>query len=118
MQTHDNSTPQNPQDHDSTQYSTLSSDSAHDTQAISSTQAQAVGTTEKTSGRWTDQEIFLLLDYVEKNSILTTARGLNLKKSEFNKACDVVKSKDPGQCHYKWNHVSISLLTRTPFTYL
>ena len=43
------------------------------------------------NGCWTDQEITLLLDYVEANCSLS--RGLNLKKSQFNKACDTVKSK-------------------------
>ena len=31
-----------------------------------------MGTAEKMSGRWTEQEIDLLLNYVEQNSILTT----------------------------------------------
>jgi hypothetical protein len=56
---------------------------------------------EKTSGRWTTAEINLLLDYVEANCVLTTARGLNLKKSQFNKTRDTVKTKDANQCHYK-----------------
>ena len=34
------------------------------------------------------------------------SRGTNLKKSGFNKAHDMVKSKDAAQCHYKWGHVS------------
>ena len=67
MQNHDDSTTQNPQGHDLTHYSALSS--THDTLATTST----VGTAEKTSGWWTEQEIDLLLNYVERNSILTTA---------------------------------------------
>ena len=59
------------------------------------------------ASRWTDQEISLLLDYVEASCLLNTARGLNLKKSQFNKARDTVKSKDATQCQYKWGHVSI-----------
>jgi hypothetical protein len=65
---------------------------------------------EKTSGRWTTDEINLLLDYIEANCVLTTARGLNLKKSQFNKARDTVKTKDAGQCHYKWGHVCIFII--------
>ena len=61
----------------------------------------------KASGRWTDQEITLLLDYVETHCSLNTPRGLNLKKTQFNKARDMVKSKDASQCHYKWGHVNI-----------
>ena len=38
---------------------------------------------------------------------MTTARGLNLKKSKFNKDCTIVKSKDANKCHYKWGHVRI-----------
>jgi PKD repeat protein len=95
MQDHDDndSTTQNP---DLTQYS--ASSSTHDTPATTST----AGTAEKTTGRWTDQEIDLLLNYVEGNCILTTARGITLKKSDFNKAHDMVKTKDATQCHYKW----------------
>ena len=58
-------------------------------------------------GRWTDQETSLLLDYIEAHCPLNTSRGFNLKKSQFNKARDVVKSKDASQCHYKWGHVRI-----------
>jgi hypothetical protein len=104
MRNLDDSTNQNPQDHDSTHHSALSS--TNDTLATTSTS----GTAEKTSGRWTEHEIDLLLSYVEQNSILTTARGLNLKKSEFNKARDTIKSKDPGQCHYKWGNVGIFVI--------
>jgi hypothetical protein len=75
--------------------------SMHDTLAETST---ATGT-EKKSTRWTTDEINLLLDYIEANCVLTTARGLILKKSQFNKARDTVKTKDASQCHYKWGHV-------------
>lgn len=64
----------------------------------------------KKGGRWSEQEITLLLDYVESQCSLNTARGLTLKKSQFNKARDTVKSKDAGQCHYKWNHVCILII--------
>lgn len=64
----------------------------------------------KASGCWTDQEITLLLDYVEAHCSLNTSRGLNLKKTQFNKARDTVKSKDASQCHYKWGHVHISII--------
>ncbi len=60
--------------------------------------ASTTGSVEKTSGRWTNDEVKLLLGYVEANCILTTARGLNLKKSDFNKAHNTVKTKDPSQC--------------------
>ena len=61
----------------------------------------------KVSSCWTDQEITLLLNYVEVHCSLNTSRGLNLKKSQFNKARDMVKSKDALQSHYKWGHVCI-----------
>ena len=61
----------------------------------------------KASGHWTDQEITLLLDYVKTHCSLNTLRGLNLKKTQFNKAWDTVKSKDASQCYYKWGHVNI-----------
>jgi hypothetical protein len=102
MQDHDenhSAITQNQQDYDSTH----ASSSTHHSLATSST----AGTAEKTTGRWSEQETNLLLDYVERKCILTTPRGLNLKKSEFNGARDMVKSKDAAQCHYKWGHVRI-----------
>jgi hypothetical protein len=87
------------QDHNSTEFS--ASSSTQDTPASVSTSENI----EKTSGRWTRSEITLLLDYVEANCVLMTAQGLSLKKSEFNKACATVKSKDAAPCHYKWGHV-------------
>jgi hypothetical protein len=95
-------TAQTTEDPDSTNFS--ASPSTHDTPA--SISAENI---EKSSGRWTESEITLLLDYVETNCVLKTARGLNLKKSEFNKAHATVKSKDAAQCHYKWGHVCIFL---------
>lgn len=109
MRDHNNdttTTTQPPQlDHDLTNPS-ASSSTAHYTLASTSTSENL----DKTSGWWTKNEIKLLLDYVEGNCILTTMRGLNLKKSEFNKAHDMVKSKDANQCHYKWNHVCIFII--------
>jgi hypothetical protein len=106
MREHDyenDTTTQSPQlDHDST-HPSASSSTANDTPATTSTSENL----DKTSGRWTENEIKLLLDYVEENCTLTTARGLNLKKSEFNQAHATVKSKDANQCHYKWGHVHI-----------
>ena len=64
----------------------------------------------KASGCWTDQEITLLLNYVKTHCSLNTPRGLNLKKTQFNKAQDTVKSKDASQCHYKWGHVHRSII--------
>jgi hypothetical protein len=55
----------------------------------------------KDSGRWTDREISLLLDYVEAHCPLNTKKGLNLTKTQFNKAGETIKSKDYNQCHYK-----------------
>ncbi len=96
-------TPPNPQDTDSY----CASSSAHNIpQAATTSNTEH---SEKTSGRWSNHEIMLLLDYVEENCTLTTARGLNLKKSEFNKARDSVRTKDTGQCHYKWGHVCTSV---------
>jgi len=91
----DNTTTQAPHD------STTASSSTHDTPATTST-AENV---EKSSSRWSEDEVKLLLDYIEANCVLRSARGLNLKKSEFNKARDTVKTKDANQCHYKWGHV-------------
>ena len=48
----------------------------------------------KASGHWTDQEITLLLDHVEAHCSFNTLSGLNLKKTQFNKAHDTVKAKD------------------------
>jgi hypothetical protein len=103
---------QTPQDNDSTNPSAASA-STYDTPTTTSMSE----TIEKTSGRWTDNEIRLLLDYVEEQCTLTTARGLNLKKSDFNKARTTVKSKDASQCHYKWAHVCISSFDKRFFTY-
>ena len=61
------------------------------------TQPATISTSEsikKTSGQWTDNEIKLLLNYIESNCTLTTTRGLTLKKFEFNKAHATIKSKN------------------------
>ena len=76
----------------------------HDTQPTTTSTLESI---KKTSNPWTDNKIKLLLDYVESNCTLTTARGLTLKKSEFNKVCATVKSKDATQCHYKWGQVCV-----------
>ena len=76
----------------------------HNTQPTTTSTSKSI---KKTSSWWTDNEIMLLLNYVESNCTLTTARGLTLKKSEFNKACATVKSKDATQCHYKWGQVCV-----------
>jgi hypothetical protein len=93
------------QDHDP-----LNQSSASTQTSTHNTQPATTSTSKKTSGRWTDNEIKLLLDYVESNCTLTTARGLTLKKSEFNKAHATVKSKDATQCHYKWAQVRILII--------
>jgi hypothetical protein len=67
-------------------------------------------TSGKTSGRWTDQEISLLLDYIEAKGLLNTTRGLTLKKAQFTQAHEFVKSKDAMQCQYKWGHVRIRMI--------
>ena len=56
----------------------------------------------KASGHWTDQEITLLLDHVEAHCSLNTLRGLNLKKTQFNKAHDTVKAKDSKLSVLRW----------------
>jgi hypothetical protein len=104
MQDHcddNNTTAQTTEDHNSTNLSASSS-----TQDTPSTSENS----EKTSGQWTKSEITLLLDYVEANCVLTTVRGLNLKKSKFNRAHATVKSKDAAQCHYKWGHVCFFII--------
>lgn len=82
--------------------------SFHDTHT--SNPANISSSSGKTSGRWTDQEIALLLDYVEAHCPFNSAKGVNLKKTHFNKARDTIKSKDAAQCHYKWNNVCISAI--------
>ena len=77
----------------------------HDT--ITTTTSESL---KKTSSRWTENEVTLLLDYVEGNCILTTVRGISLKKSDFNKAHTMVKSKDASQCHYEWGRVCIVII--------
>jgi hypothetical protein len=94
------------QDH-SNPSSHSASTSTHNTQPATTSTSES---NKKASGRWTDDEIKLLLDYVESNCTLTTARGLTLKKSEFNKASTTVKSKDATQCHYKWGQVRILII--------
>jgi len=75
-------------------------------EANTTNETKSTSTSEKTaSNRWTDEESFLLLDYVEKHCVLTTARGTALKKRDFNKAHDAVKTKSANQCHYKWTQV-------------
>ena len=91
------------QDHNSTDFS--ASSSTQDTPASVSTSENI----KKTSGQWTESEIMLLLNYVKANCVFMTAWGLSLKKSEFNKAHAMVKSKDAAQCHYKWGHVHFSV---------
>lgn len=102
MRDHDNNnntTAQTPQDNDSTNQSTSMYDSPATTSMSETIEKSSA------SGRWTDDEVKLLLEFVEANCTLTTARGLNLKKSEFSKARTMVKSKDSTQCHYKWGRV-------------
>jgi len=70
-----------------------------------------------TSGRWSHKEIQLLLDYVKANCVFTTAKGINLKKSEFSQACNTVKTKTAAQCHYKWGHVSVFVIDEVFITY-
>ena len=86
--------------------SNLDLTSAHDT----SNHADTSSNSGRASGRWTDQEINLLLDYVEAHCHLNMSRGLSLKRSQFNKARDMIKSKDASQCHYKWGHVRIHII--------
>lgn len=104
MQDHDDNDTTT-QDHDPLDHS--ASTSTHNTQPATTSTSES---SKKTSGRWTDNEIKLLLDYVESNCTLTTVRGFTLKKSEFNKAHATVKSKDATQCHYKWGQVHILII--------
>ena len=108
MHDHDNdtTTTRNPEDNESMVSSSIPA------------AASTTGSVEKTSRRWTDDEVKLLLGYVEANCILTTARGFNLKKSDFNKARNTVKTKDPSQCHYKWGHVHISVIDEDTYCLL
>ena len=90
---------QNLHDNDLASHSGLTS--THNAPTIADTSSSS----KKTSGHWSDHEITQLLDYVKANCTLNTLRSLNLKKSDFNKACNKVKLKDPSKCHYKWGHV-------------
>jgi hypothetical protein len=87
---------------------TSTHDQAHDTSESNPANISSSSGNLKTNARWTDQEISLLLDYVEANCTLNpSSSGLSLKKSHFNKARDTVKTKDATKCHYKWSHVRI-----------
>jgi hypothetical protein len=99
----DTTTAQTSGDHDATNFS---ASSTHNTVNTPTASTRASENLEKTS-KWSEAEVELLLNYVEANCILTTARGLNLKKSEFNRASAVVRTKDSSQCHYKWGNVGI-----------
>ena len=96
----------NPQENDSTSHSGFTS--TPDT----SDPADTASSSGKASGCWTDQEITLLLDCVEVHCSLNTTRGLNLKKTQFSKAHNTIKSKDALQCHYKWGHVCMYIIDK------
>ena len=104
MQDHDDNNTTT-QDHDTLDHS--ASTSTHNTQPATTSTSES---NKKTSGQWTDNEIKLLLNYVESNYTLTTTRGLTLKKSKINKAGATIKSKDATQCHYKWGQVCILII--------
>jgi len=83
------------------------------TATSSNNNASTTGNSNKnstSSGRWSPNEIQLLLNYVEAHCVLTTPRGLNLKKSDFTKAHETIKTKTAAQCHYKWGNVSIFII--------
>jgi len=82
---------------------------SQNTPSIAASSSSNINAT-STSGRWSPDEIQLLLDYVEANCVFTAAKGINLKKSEFKGAHDVVKTKTATQCHYKWGHVSVFVI--------
>jgi hypothetical protein len=86
-----------------TNFSASSTHDTVDTPPTASTSENVAS--EKANSRWTDDEIKLLLDFVEANCVLTTNRGLSLKKSQFTQAHATVKTKDASQCHYKWGRV-------------
>jgi hypothetical protein len=101
----------NSEDHNNLQETSHSDfSSTHDTSNLGPAYASSNSGKANASGRWTDQEIILLLDYVEAHCPLSTTRGLNMKKTQFNKARDTIKSKDASQCHYKWGHVCIYII--------
>ena len=106
MQDHDDNDTTTTQDYDP-DHSQAASTFTHDSQPATTSTSESM---KKSSGWWTDNEVKLLLDYIESNCTLTTTRGLTLKKSEFNKARATVKLKDANQCHYKWGRVCISII--------
>ena len=93
-----NSNAETLQDNDSKNCST----SAHAHVSPTTDTTSISETIKKSSGQWTDSEVKLLLDYVERNCTLTTTQVINLMKSDFNKAHTLVKLKDANQCRYKW----------------
>ena len=104
-----NNTSTGPQNHDLIDLSASASNyDTPDTTSISKN-------TEKTNSWWTENEINLLLDYIEANCILTTAWDTNMKKSKFNKTWAIVKSKNATQCHYKWGHVSFYVIDENSY---
>ena len=67
---------------------------------------------------WSTDEIWLLLGYVEANCVFTAAKGINLKKSEFAKASEVVKTRTATQCHTKWGRVSGFVIEKNLIAYI
>ena len=114
MQDHDDNDTTTTQDYD-LDHSQAASTSTHNTQPATTSTLESM---KKSGGWWTDNEVKLLLNYVESNCTLTTTRGLTLKKSEFNKACATIKSKDANQCHYKWGQVHIFIINDSFIIYV
>lgn len=97
------------QENASTSHSNFTSTLSYDTSTSNPAEA-STKSGKAASSHWSDQEINLLLDYVETHCSLNTSSGLNLKATHFNKARETVKSKDSSQCHYKWGHVCVFII--------
>jgi len=70
---------------DSTESHYSASSAIHNLPQTATTSTSNTESSERTSGRWTNNEIALLLEYVRENCVLTTTRGLNLKKNALTR---------------------------------
>lgn len=93
------------QDHDEDDTPTQAYDYPQSPQPVSTSTSESI----KTTGRWTDDEIRLLLDYVESNFTFTSAGGSSLGRDSFKNA-HALKTKDSNQCQYKWRQVCILII--------
>jgi len=94
------------------------STTAQNPASIAAASSNNIPTSSSGGRNWTTDEIWLLLGYVEANCVFTAAKGINLKKSEFTKASEVVKTRTAAQCHTKWGRVSGFVIEQNLITYI